>query len=166
MPEPSLAKQAEYEKLTKKLKQALQKKKDLDSQMSKLEEEIYNKESIYLSEGASQGNLLKGFENFAKISTSTVSSHNSKNRKIQFGDEDRVFSLSSAKYVRKLKKLNRENGDGGDDDDDDDDDDDEDSDDDDDDDTGDNKASESSQKTNSKAPRSSSATPRKNKNGD
>ncbi|OUM52407.1 hypothetical protein BVG19_g1596 [[Candida] boidinii] len=164
MPEPSLAKQAEYEKLTKKLKQALQKKKDLDSQMSKLEEEIYNKESIYLSEGASQGNLLKGFENFAKISTSTVSSHNSKNRKIQFGDEDRVFSLSSAKYVRKLKKLNRENGDGGDDDDDDDDDD-EDSDDDDDD-TGDNKVSESSQKNNSKAPRSSSATPRKNKNGD
>ncbi|KAH3668191.1 hypothetical protein OGAPHI_001945 [Ogataea philodendri] len=95
--------QQDYDRLKKKLKDALNRKKEIDRQVTRLEEDIFNKETAYLSEGAQHGNIIKGFENFTKTTTSTSSS---RGKKIQFTDEDRIFSLSSATYVRHLKKIN------------------------------------------------------------
>ncbi|CDK27076.1 unnamed protein product [Kuraishia capsulata CBS 1993] len=98
MPEPT--KVAEYEKLKKKLHQRIQDKRNLDKQLTQLEEEIFNKETLYLSE-ATYGNIIKGFDNFTK----SASAQQAK-KKMVFGDEDRIFSLSSSTYVRHLKKVN------------------------------------------------------------
>ncbi len=97
------AKKQEYEKLKKKLKESLGKKKDLEKTLTKLEEDIFNKETKYLSDGINHGNIIKGFENFTK---NVSNSSTGRTKKIQFTDEDRIFSLSSATYVRHLKKIN------------------------------------------------------------
>ncbi|GME75759.1 unnamed protein product [Ambrosiozyma monospora] len=107
--EKKIDKKAEYEKLKKQLKAAINRKKDLDQQLAKLEEDIFNKETKYLSEGAAHGNIIKGFENFTKNSSSS----SARNKKIQFTDEDRIFSLSSSTYVRHLKRINASNANGG-----------------------------------------------------
>ncbi|ODV85397.1 hypothetical protein CANARDRAFT_22930 [[Candida] arabinofermentans NRRL YB-2248] len=101
MPEPTS--KNEYDKLKKKLKESLAKKKELDKKLTKLEEDIFNKETKYLSDGINHGNIIKGFENFTKNVSGTSAS---RTKKIQFTDEDRIFSLSSATYVRHLKKIN------------------------------------------------------------
>ncbi|ANZ73319.1 BA75_00990T0 [Komagataella pastoris] len=106
MPEPT--KQTEYEKLKKELHQKVLKKKQMDDELTAIEEDIFNMETAYLTNNSSYGNIIKGFENFTK------SSHSNNNpaarKRYQFTDNDRIFSLSSSTYVRHLKKLNEENG--------------------------------------------------------
>lgn len=95
---PSLAKQVEYEKLKKQLHQQIINKRNLDKELTQLEEDIFNKETQYFG-NSTYGNIIKGFDNFTKGSSS------SNRKKIQFSDDDRIFSLSSSTYVRHLKKL-------------------------------------------------------------
>ncbi|ODV96155.1 hypothetical protein PACTADRAFT_80216 [Pachysolen tannophilus NRRL Y-2460] len=99
-----LALTAEYEKLKKQLHHQIVNKRNLDRELTMLEEEIFNKETAYLSQGA-YGNIIKGFTNFPKTSGSSNS-----RKKFSFTDDDRIFSLSSSTYVRHLKKINENGG--------------------------------------------------------
>ncbi|VEU20248.1 DEKNAAC101135 [Brettanomyces naardenensis] len=102
------SKKAEYDALKKKLKESIAKRNNLDDELTKIEENIFSKETQYLADGTTHGNIIKGFENFSK----TNSSSSTRVKKIQFTDEDRIFSLSSSTYVTQLRKL-QAGGDGG-----------------------------------------------------
>lgn len=92
-------KKARYIVMKKKLKELLNKRNALEDDVTKLEEDIYEKETKYLADGAVRGNVVRGFRNFSKTSSSS-----SRVRKIPFTDEDRIFSLSSSTYVMHLRK--------------------------------------------------------------
>lgn len=93
---------AEYETLKKKLRESVTRRNQLEDEIAKKEEEIYSKETQYLADGTMHGNIIKGFENFSKTGSSSSSS--SRSKRIQFGDEDRIFSLSSSTYVMHLRR--------------------------------------------------------------
>ncbi|KAI9723145.1 MAG: hypothetical protein M1828_004248 [Chrysothrix sp. TS-e1954] len=63
-----------YEKLRKDLRQALDKKRDLDSNLALIESNIAAAESRYLEETSTVGNIVKGFDNYIKASGSTTTS--------------------------------------------------------------------------------------------
>jgi len=90
----------EYEKLKKQLQQAILKKKALDKQVTQIEEEIFQKETIYLSE-SNNSNIVRGFDNLNKSANNNVNK-----KKLVFTDDDRIFSLSSYTFVRHLQKKN------------------------------------------------------------
>ncbi|CCH45339.1 hypothetical protein BN7_4921 [Wickerhamomyces ciferrii] len=91
----------EYEKLKKQLQQAILKKKSLDKQITQIEEDIFQKETMYLSE-SHNSNIVRGFESLNKLNQSS----NVNKKKLVFTDDDRVFSLSSHTFVRHLQKKN------------------------------------------------------------
>jgi hypothetical protein len=84
----------EYEQLKKQLQQAILRKKQLDQKITAIEEQIFQKESTYLSE--SHGSIVRGFESLKQ------------KKKPLFTDDDRVFSLSSYTFVRHLQKQDEE----------------------------------------------------------
>lgn len=100
-----------YEKLRRDLRDALQKKRLMDKSMSQLEDQIYRFEQSYLEE-TSAGNIIKGFDNYIKGSAggSNLASGGlafmgggttaATRRKAQVLDQDRVFSRSSACFMR------------------------------------------------------------------
>ena len=102
-----------YEKLKKDLRETLNKKRTLDKNMATLEDQIYRYETSYLEE-TSAGNIIKGFDNYIKGSAAPGSSTTTTNtggggagtstrRKGGPGmDVDRVFSRSSASFMREL----------------------------------------------------------------
>ncbi|KAI9830808.1 MAG: hypothetical protein M1826_004442, partial [Phylliscum demangeonii] len=111
-----------YEKLRRDLRETLQKKRLLDRALSSLEEQIYKFENSYLEETNAAGNIIKGFDNYIKgSSTSSLSLLGSGGaaggsqgsgpgggggggggvsgrRRGGVNDMDRVFSRSSASY--------------------------------------------------------------------
>ncbi|KAK2865182.1 hypothetical protein FQN49_003828 [Arthroderma sp. PD_2] len=102
-----------YEKLRRELRDTLQKKRLMDKNMAALEESIYRFEQSYLEETGA-GNIIKGFDNYIKGASSLSnmgggsgmgSSFGTGNgpttrRKGQVADTDRVFSRSSASFMR------------------------------------------------------------------
>lgn len=94
----------EYEKLKKQLQQAILKKKTLDKQITQIEEDIFQKETTYLSE-SNNSNIVRGFENLNKLNAAANSNSVNK-KKLVFTDDDRIFSLSSHTFVRHLQKKN------------------------------------------------------------
>ncbi|KAI9813103.1 MAG: hypothetical protein M1827_004323 [Pycnora praestabilis] len=97
-----------YEKLRRDLRETLQKKRLLDKNMATLEDSIHRLESSYLEE-TTAGNIIRGFDNYVKGSTTTNSSSltstnptggTSRSRKAAVLDTDRVFSRSSASFMR------------------------------------------------------------------
>ncbi|MCJ1283689.1 hypothetical protein MMC26_003020 [Xylographa opegraphella] len=94
-----------YEKLKRDLRETLQKKRLLDKSMAALEEQIYRFEASYLEE-TSAGNIIKGFDNYIKGSSTTGTASNatgggiSTRRKGTVMDHDRVFSRSSVSFTR------------------------------------------------------------------
>lgn len=108
----SNAKANEYEALKKELHQSILDKKAVDKQLTLLEEEIYTKETLYLTDSFSNhsgSNIIKGFDSFNRAGlTSSSGSYSGSRRRASFTDDDRVFSLSSAIYVKHLQRKNRE----------------------------------------------------------
>ncbi|KAI1959305.1 chromatin modification- protein eaf6 [Ophidiomyces ophidiicola] len=103
-----------YEKLRRELRETLQRKRILDRNLAALEESIYRFEHSYLEETGA-GNIIKGFDNYIKGSTGSslstagslgasfgggASGGTSTRRKGQVSDMDRVFSRSSASFMR------------------------------------------------------------------
>lgn len=93
----------EYEKLKKQLQQAILKKKTLDKQITQIEEDIFQKETTYLSE-SNNSNIVRGFESLNKLNA--AANNNVNKKKLVFTDDDRIFSLSSHTFVRHLQKKN------------------------------------------------------------
>ncbi|EAW09412.1 chromatin modification-related protein EAF6/MEAF6 [Aspergillus clavatus NRRL 1] len=98
-----------YEKLRRDLRDALQKKRLMDKSMSQLEDQIFRFEQSYLEE-TTAGNIIKGFDNYIKGSGTTAglsasgialpAGAGTARRKAQVTDSDRVFSRSSASFMR------------------------------------------------------------------
>lgn len=93
-----------YEELKSGLKQSLQQQRELEDEFDRLQQEIYDKETEYLSNKSSSvtvagsrntygGNIIKGFDGFYK----THHGHDAQNH---FQNDDRLFSLSSAIFVK------------------------------------------------------------------
>lgn len=99
----------EYEQLKQRLREALEEKKKLEAQWDSLEQEIYDKETEYLSQkpSAKLGNIILGFQGFNKNNSAqqVLSEHSHSSNGITLDDKDRVFSLSSALFVKQLQGL-------------------------------------------------------------
>ncbi|KAH7060588.1 histone acetyltransferase subunit NuA4-domain-containing protein [Macrophomina phaseolina] len=91
-----------YEKLRRDLREALAKKRVLDAALNTIEENIFRAESSYLEE-TSAGNIVKGFDNYIKGSTTSTSggaaASNAARRKAAINDQDRIFSRSSQSFI-------------------------------------------------------------------
>ncbi|KAJ5692612.1 hypothetical protein N7462_002035 [Penicillium macrosclerotiorum] len=96
-----------YEKLRRELRDTIQKKRLMDKSMAQLEDQIFRFEQSYLEE-TTAGNIIKGFDNYIKGSSSGSSLGASGlslgtgiggRRKAQVTEADRVFSRSSASYM-------------------------------------------------------------------
>ncbi|OJD29245.1 4-domain-containing protein [Diplodia corticola] len=91
-----------YEKLRRDLRDALAKKRVLDTTLNTIEENIYRAETGYLEE-TSAGNIVKGFDNYIKGSTTSTSggagTGNAARRKAAINDQDRIFSRSSQSFL-------------------------------------------------------------------
>ncbi|CAI4043941.1 hypothetical protein SKDZ_10G2790 [Saccharomyces kudriavzevii ZP591] len=97
-----------YEALKAELKKSLQDRKQQEDAFDSLQQEIYDKETEYFSYNSNNnhsghsgthgskshysGNIIKGFDTFSKSHHSYADS--------AFNNNDRIFSLSSASYVR------------------------------------------------------------------
>lgn len=88
----------QYNTVKNKLTQQILRKQELDSKLSKLEDSIYEKENEYFAE-STYGNIVKGFDNFTKTNTG-----GSNKKRITYTDEDHIFSLSSANFVKSFSR--------------------------------------------------------------
>lgn len=103
--EPSLD---AYTKLKDELVSLIIKKREVDAQLASLEESIYDKELDYFNDSA-YGNIVKGFESFGKMSLG-----GSNKRKMVYSEEDHIFSMSSATFVKSIMRKQGVNTNGGD----------------------------------------------------
>lgn len=89
----------QYEELKQKLKEALQERKIQEENWDKIQQEIFDKETEYWTDTQSSkfGNIIKGFESFGKT--------NNINNAPPIDNENRIFSLSSALFVRQIQDL-------------------------------------------------------------
>ncbi|CCD25282.1 Eaf6p NDAI_0E04650 [Naumovozyma dairenensis CBS 421] len=125
----------EYEDLKEKLKDSLLAKRNLEDEFDRIQQQIYDKETEYLagSVGAptsnskgtpsssaaaaashSIGNIIKGFDGFSKSSHHHHHHHhesnfNSGNNNVSFSNQDRIFSLSSALFVKQQQERPKYN---------------------------------------------------------
>ncbi|CAF9928472.1 MAG: hypothetical protein ALECFALPRED_004067 [Alectoria fallacina] len=99
-----------YEKLKRDLRETLQKKRLLDKNMATLEDQIFRYEASYLEETGA-GNIIKGFDNYIKGSTTAGTTNASTGggtntrRKGPVMESDRIFSRSSASFMRVNHEL-------------------------------------------------------------
>lgn len=89
----------EYTELKNQLTKEILHKQELNARLTNLEDAIYEKENEYFNE-STYGNIVKGFENFAK----NTSSASSNKKRIIYTDDDHIFSLSSTNYIKSLMK--------------------------------------------------------------
>ncbi|KAJ5668478.1 uncharacterized protein N7477_007048 [Penicillium maclennaniae] len=96
-----------YEKLRRELRDTIANKRAMDRCMAQLEDQIHRFEQSYLEE-TTAGNIIKGFDNYIKGSSSgsslgasglSLGSGVGGRRKAAVTDADRVFSRSSASYM-------------------------------------------------------------------
>ena len=89
-----------YEKLRRDLRETLQKKRVLDANLAKLEDNIYNLETSYL-EDTTAGNIIRGFDNYIKGGTAVGGGAGSAatRRRTGINDSDRIFSRSSVSFL-------------------------------------------------------------------
>ncbi|CAR29795.1 hypothetical protein ZYGR_0AD04790 [Zygosaccharomyces rouxii] len=105
----------EYEKLKAELKKSIATKNKLEDDFERLEQEIYDTETEYFSGNNTTsntgiagnrfsygGNIIKGFDGFNK-SHHHSAGHDSHNR--GFSNDDRIFSLSSAIFVKQQQQM-------------------------------------------------------------
>lgn len=91
-----------YESLRNTLRGTLAKKRQLDEQLTALEENIYKLEGNYLEDTSGAGNIVRGFDNWVKGVVIGGDKRTMDERKIKMKvrDEDRIFSRSSMSWMR------------------------------------------------------------------
>lgn len=91
-----------YDKLRKDLKEILEKKRELNKTMVNLEATIARAENAYLEETSAAGNIVKGFDNYIKVSATgggaSAAGGTATRRKGGVSEADRVFSRSSVSW--------------------------------------------------------------------
>ncbi|KAI5951575.1 EAF6 [Candida jiufengensis] len=100
-----------YNDLKKKLTQQILKKQEINQKLQKLEESIYQKETDYFEE-STIGNIVKGFENYSKISGGSSIGGTGlmgNKRRIVYTEDDHIFSLSSINFIKRMNKRNGSN---------------------------------------------------------
>lgn len=117
MSEPTPQQQQEYAALKEHLKQALADRKQLGDDLNRLQQQVYDKETEYFSQvtpegllitGApvSQGNIIRGFDGFAKNAHHQNTHHGAPQHDDPLGtglpNKDRVFSLSDMEFVKQM----------------------------------------------------------------
>ena len=104
MPQPQSLEEANqrYEELRKQLKEGLDKKRQLDHDLTDLESQIYLYEGSYLNSTALSGcNVIRGFDTYLKANVGTTPGIRTPSHQNSSTD-DRMFSSSSATYQRSL----------------------------------------------------------------
>ncbi|KAK9237852.1 histone acetyltransferase subunit NuA4-domain-containing protein [Lipomyces kononenkoae] len=104
--QPQIDKQelAFYEKMKKELRDLLSKRKSIDKNLAAVEDYIFRYEGAYL-EDTQNGNIIQGFENYLKVSGTVAGNSNTAlKRKGTYTENDRLFSLSSATYLKSVQK--------------------------------------------------------------
>lgn len=94
-----------YQELKQELQKALAERQSQEQQWDHLQQEIFDKETAYLTGNSSSqyGTIVKGFDAFGKHTHDTGHA---------FSDRDRIFSLSSARFVKQQEgedKINEAN---------------------------------------------------------
>jgi len=96
-PPTSPEEKARYDKAKDELAKMLLKKRAADRQLAQIELSIYNLETTYLTDTASTGNIIHGFDGYLKPTQGAAA-----RRKHDIGDGDRLFSSSSGTWSKSL----------------------------------------------------------------
>lgn len=88
-----------YESLRTTLRGTLDKKRKLDEQLQRLEDEIFKTEGNYLEDTAGSGNIVRGFDGWVK-GVAVGGRGGDDRRRGRVRDEDRIFSRSSVTWMR------------------------------------------------------------------
>lgn len=88
-----------YTEIKNQLTLLILRKQELTAKLNALEDSIYEKENEYFND-STYGNIVKGFENFSKAG----GGGSSNKKRIQYTDDDHIFSLSSVNYIKTLNK--------------------------------------------------------------
>ncbi|KAI5988978.1 histone acetyltransferase subunit NuA4-domain-containing protein [Pisolithus albus] len=91
---------ARYDKVKEELVKMLAKKRAADRQLAQMELNIYNLETAYLTDTATTGNIIHGFDGYLKPTQGAAA-----RRKHEIGEGDRWFSTSSGTWSRSLELL-------------------------------------------------------------
>ena len=86
-----------YTAVKDELVKQILKKQELNNKLGDLEDEIYEKEYEYFQESV-YGNIVKGFDNFLKSSGSSTK------KRLNYSEEDHIFSLSSMNFVKQIQR--------------------------------------------------------------
>ncbi|KAF8833815.1 NuA4-domain-containing protein [Paxillus ammoniavirescens] len=96
-PPPSADDKVRYERVKDELSKMLMKKRAADRQLAQIELSIYNLETTYLTDTATTGNIIHGFDGYLKPTQGAAA-----RRKYEIGDGDRWFSNSSGTLSKSL----------------------------------------------------------------
>ncbi|KAH7885319.1 histone acetyltransferase subunit NuA4-domain-containing protein [Phlebopus sp. FC_14] len=96
-PPPSAEDKARYERVKDELGKMLMKKRAADRQLAQIELSIFKLETSYLTDTASTGNIIHGFDGYLKPTQGAAA-----RRKHDIGDGDRWFSSSSGTWSKSL----------------------------------------------------------------
>lgn len=83
----------EYKKSQARVRELVEKRRQLERRLNQVEDSIATKETMYL-DSTPAGNIITGFDNYMKGATSGASSR----RKPAAAEANRVFSRSSISY--------------------------------------------------------------------
>ncbi|KAG1439454.1 hypothetical protein G6F56_012292 [Rhizopus delemar] len=90
--EPLQVTRQKYDETKQELQALLNRKKQVDTNLTNLEHSIYLFEGSYLEDTQQNGNIIRGFEGYL--------THRTDRRKPKFTELDRLFSLSSSTYQK------------------------------------------------------------------
>ena len=99
-----------YKQLAKQLAQHAARQQQLEDELDAVEKNIYRQESVYLS---GTGSIVRGFDTYTQSSSAAAAAAGNapSAAAVPVDDPNRVFSLSSATFVKQLQ-LQHQQGSG------------------------------------------------------
>ncbi|KAL1916134.1 uncharacterized protein VTP21DRAFT_6138 [Calcarisporiella thermophila] len=99
----------QYEEVKHELQELLSRKKQVDQNLTKLEQSIYMYEGNYLEDTQQYGNIIRGFEGY--LGGRAIAGE----RRRRITDADRLFSMSSTTFAKAIALRERDDDDSSDD---------------------------------------------------